>query len=69
MAKIWRNRIEAGTQMLSHCPQKYRADVIALIQADLESGAYTEAQLRQLVVSGMMTLEEYEEITGEPYGE
>ena len=55
--------------MLSHCPQKYRADVIALIQADLESGAYTEAQLRQLVVSGMMTPEEYEEITGEPYGE
>ena len=69
MAKIWRNRIEAGTQMLSHCPQKYRADVIALIQADLESGAFTEAQLRQLVVSGMMTLEEYEEITGEPYAE
>ncbi len=55
--------------MLSHCPQKYRADVIALIQADLESGAYTEAQLRQLVASGMMTPEEYEEITGEPYGE
>ena len=69
MAKIWRNRIEAGTQMLSHCPQKYRADVIALIQEDLETGAYTEAQLRQLVVTGMMTEEEYEEITGEPYEE
>lgn len=69
MAKIWRNRIEAGTQMLSHCPQKYRADVIALIQEDLESGAYTEAQLKQLVVDGMMTEAEYEEITGEPYEE
>ena len=67
MAKIWRNRIEAGTQMLSHCPQKYRADVIALIQEDLESGAYTEAQLKQLVVDEMMTEAEYEEITGEPY--
>lgn len=69
MAKIWRNRIEAGTQMLSHCPQKYRADVIALIQEDLESGAYTEAQLKQLVVDEMMTEAEYEEITGEPYEE
>ena len=69
MAKIWRNRIEAGTQMLSHCPQKYRADVIALIQEDLESGVYTEAQLKQLVVDGMMTEAEYEEITGEPYEE
>ena len=69
MAKIWRNRIEAGTQMLSHCPMKYRADVITLIQIDLVSGEYTEAQLKQLVEAGMMTAEEYEEITGEPYGE
>lgn len=69
MAKIWRNRIEAGTQMLSHCPAKYRADVIVLIQDDLESGAYTEAQLRQLVVTGMMTEAEFEEITGKPYEE
>lgn len=68
MAKIWRNRIEAGTQMLSHCPFKYRADVISLIQEDLENGSYTTAQLRQLVEDGMMTPAEYEEITGEPYG-
>ena len=54
--------------MLSHCPFKYRADVISLIQEDLENGSYTTAQLRQLVEDGMMTPAEYEEITGEPYG-
>lgn len=69
MAKIWRNRIEAGTQRLDHCPNKYRADVIALIQADLESGDYTKEQLGQLVADGMMSAEEYEEITGEAYNE
>ena len=67
MAKIWRNRIEAGTQKLGKCPAKYRADVVALIRADLQSGAYMEAQLRALVENGMMTPEEYEEITGEAY--
>ena len=67
MAKIWRNRIEAGTQRLDHCPQKYRNDVIRLIQEDLESGAYTKEQLAQLVEDGMMSPEEYEEITGEAY--
>lgn len=67
MAKIWRNRIEAGTQRLDHCPGKYRMYVIELIQEDLESGAYTDAQLRRLVEDGMMSEEEYEEITGEPF--
>ena len=67
MAKIWRNRIEAGTQRLDHCPQKYRNDVIRLIQEDLESGAYTKEQLAQLVEDGMMSPEEYKEITGENY--
>ena len=67
MAKIWRNRIEAGTQMLSHCPAKYREMVIELIRSDLESGSFSEGQLRQLVQSGMMTAEEYKEITGEDY--
>jgi hypothetical protein len=67
MAKIWRNRIEAGTQRLDHCPQKYRNDVIRLIQEDLASGAYTISQLKALVEDGMMSPEEYEEITGEQY--
>lgn len=67
MVKIWRNRIEAGTQMLSHCPRKYRAGVIELIQQDLADGSYTIAELQGLVEDGMMTEAEYEEITGEPY--
>lgn len=67
MIKIWRNRIEAGTKKLTDCPVKYRAGVIEYIQADLESGEYTDDQLRALVASEMMTADEYEEITGEPY--
>ena len=67
MVKIWRNRIEAGTQMLSHCPKKYRAGVIELIQEDLLEGSFTDADLRKLVADGMMTEEEYEEITGRDY--
>lgn len=67
MVKIWRNRIEAGTQMLSHCPAKYRTGVIDLIKDDLESGDFTKEQLRQLVAIGMMTEAEYEEITSEEY--
>jgi hypothetical protein len=67
MAKIWRNRIEAGTQRLDHCPLKYRNDVIRLIREDIESGAFTKAQLAELVEDGMMSPEEYEEITGDEY--
>lgn len=67
MVKIWRNRIEAGTQMLSHCPKKYRAGVIELIQEDLLEGSFTDTDLRKLVADGMMTEEEYEEITGRDY--
>lgn len=67
MAKIWRNRIEAGTQRLSKCPLKYRADVIALIRDDIESGEYSAMDLMKLVEDGMMTPEEYAEITGEEY--
>lgn len=64
MAKIWRNRIEAGTKKLSNCPAKYRADVIALIQEDIANGAFTTDQLRHLVEMDMMTEAEYEEIAG-----
>lgn len=67
MAKIWRNRIEGGTQRLDRCPAKYRPTVIALIREDLESGAFTDSQLRGLVEDGMMSEAEYEEITGNPY--
>ena len=48
MAKIWRNRIEAGTQEFSKCPAKYRADVLALMRQDVEYGVITKDQFEIL---------------------
>lgn len=67
MIKIWRNRIEAGTQKLSDCPVKYRTEVIGLIRADLETDESLEFRLKQLVKSSMMTREEYQEIAGKSF--
>lgn len=53
MAKIWRNRIIAGDQLFENCPQKYRAQVIEL--------------LRQDVADGVISAEQFEELTGQPY--
>ncbi len=53
MAKIWRNRLEAGTQKFEDCPDRYKEDVKALLKAD--------------VASGKITAERYKEITGEKY--
>ena len=53
MAKIWRNRILAGTRTYSEVPKTWKAGVKAL--------------LRQDVVDEIITAEEYEEIVGEPY--
>lgn len=38
MAKIWRNRIVAGTRKFSDCPARWKEEVRALILADVESG-------------------------------
>ena len=62
MAKIWRNRIEAGTQKLADCPARYRNDVVVLIQGDIENGVITTDDLWHLVEIGMMTEAEYAEI-------
>lgn len=53
MAKIWRNRLIAGTQQFENCPERYKADVIALLKADVEKGVISQ--------------ERYEEITGQEY--
>lgn len=53
MSKIWRNRIEAGDKLFSECPVKYRAQVLALMRID--------------VVNNVITAEQFEELTGEPY--
>ncbi len=55
IAKIWRNRIEAGTQQFSDCPLRYQAQVLTL--------------MRQDVVDGIITAEQFEELTGQPYEE
>jgi hypothetical protein len=53
MAKIWRNRLEAGTQKWEDCPEKYRADVLKLLKDDVKKGK--------------ITAERFKEITGEDY--
>ena len=55
MAKIWRNRIIAGDKTYAECPQRYKAQVLALLKAD--------------VANGVITAEQFEELTGEPYTE
>ena len=53
IAKIWRNRLEAGTQKWVDCPERYRVDVMMLLKEDVRNGKITE--------------ERYKEITGEEY--
>lgn len=55
MAKIWRNRIEAGDKTFADCPTRYQKDVLALMKQD--------------VVDGIITPERFEELTGIPYEE
>ena len=55
MAKIWRNRIEAGDQLFENCPKKYQAAVLNLMRQDVEDG--------------IITAEEFEALTGQPYEE
>lgn len=53
MAKIWRNRIEAGDKTFAECPTRYQKDVLKLMKQD--------------VVDGIITAEEFEEFTGITY--
>ena len=55
MAKIWHNRILAGTRTFEEVPQTWKSQVKTLFRAD--------------VVNGVITAEEYEGIIGEPYEE
>ena len=53
MCKVWRNRIEAGDQLFENCPTRYKAGVLTL--------------MRQDVVDGIITAEQFEALTGQPY--
>lgn len=55
MARIWRNRIEAGDQLFENCPARYKPQVLTLLRED--------------VVNGVITAEQFEELTGQPYEE
>ena len=55
MAKIWRNRILAGTRTYAEVPLTWKAG--------------TKEFLRNDVVNGLITAEKYEELVGEPYEE
>lgn len=48
MAKIWRNRIEAGTQEFVNCPVRYRNDVLSLMREDVEAGVITAEEFKEL---------------------
>ena len=53
MAKIWHKRILLGAQEYANCPARYKPEVKELLIQDVQQGIITE--------------EQYEEITGEPY--
>lgn len=55
VSKVWHRRILAGTQKYADCPLKYKNDVKTLLIEDVETGVITK--------------EQYENITGEPYPE
>jgi len=53
MARIWANRLEAGTQKWEDCPERYKTSVKELLKSDVANGVITE--------------DEYQNITNEPY--
>ena len=55
MSKIWRNRIEAGDQLFENCPARYKSQVLELMRQDVEDG--------------VITAEQFEDLTGEPYND
>ena len=48
MAKIWRNRLIAGTQKFEDCPDKYKSDVVALLRNDVANGVITAARFKEI---------------------
>ena len=48
MAKIWRNRLIAGTQVFENCPDKYKDAVIELLREDVLNGVITEERFKEI---------------------
>lgn len=49
MAKIWRNRLIAGTQVFSDCPLRYQKDVLELLEADVDAGVISRERYDEIV--------------------
>lgn len=48
MAKIWRNRLIAGTQKFEDCPAKYKDEVVALLRQDVADGVITAKRFKEI---------------------
>ena len=46
LSKIWRNRIEAGTQFYAKCPQFLKKEVYQLLKDDVANGTITAAEFK-----------------------
>ncbi len=55
MARIWKRRIEDGTQEFSKCPTRYKNQVRELLKQDVKDG--------------IIRAEDYKTFTGEDYTE
>lgn len=49
IAKVWYKKILRGTAVLSDVPEKWRADVLALLDEALEKGEITQEQYDQYI--------------------
>lgn len=54
MAKIWRNRLIAGTQVFSECPEQYRNDVIDLLKQEVAEGNIDAAKFEEITGMGIL---------------
>ena len=59
LAKIWKRRIEAGTQRLDKCPNNIVDEVISLIREDIQKSEYTTEELHSLVDDGKLSEDDY----------
>ena len=48
MAKIWRNRLIAGTQKFEYCPARYKDEVVALLRQDVADGVITAERFKEI---------------------
>ena len=53
MARLWKDRIIAGTRKFADCPSRYQNDVLALLRIDVQNNKISK--------------EKFEQLTGIPY--